>query len=184
MATFDASKLSKLDWGVAGAGIVAFFSLFFAWEGYSSTYGSVSASGWDTSYGWLGALLILASGVYLVLQRSQVNLPKMPVGSAVLLLGAATLGTLIIALRWATLPRGHGGVAVGVVSYSYSYGPRFGMILALLAGIVQVGCAFALFRASGEALPWVTTGQTASSAPSPTPPPMPPSTDDTTPPTV
>jgi hypothetical protein len=186
MATFDASKLSKLDWGVIGAGGIGLIALFLPWYGVSAGFYSASVSGWSTSYGWLGAILIIAAGVYLLLQRAQVNLPKLPVGAAVLVLGASLLGTLIVGLRWITLPSGHAGVAG--VTY-YSYGPRVGIILTLIVGIVQVVCAFALFRASGEAVPWATPGQataapmptmTTMPTPTPTPPPTPQQTDDTT----
>lgn len=151
MAAFDAKKLSQLDWGVAGAGGVALISLFLPWYGVSSGFYSASISGWSTSYGWLGSLLIVAAGVYLVMHRSQVNLANMPIGPAVVVLGAAILGTLIIAIRWLTLPSGSTGVVGGA---SFSYGPRIGIILTLIVGIVQVVCAFMIFRGSGEALPW------------------------------
>jgi hypothetical protein len=151
MATFDAKKLSKLDWGVAGAGGVALIALFLPWYGFSFENYSASVSGWSTSYGWLGAILIIAAAVYLVMQRSQVNLSNMPVGPAVAVLGASALGTLIIAIRWLTVPRASFGLAG-------SYGPRAGIIIALLAGIVQVVCGFLIFRTSGEVLPWVKSG--------------------------
>jgi len=153
MAKFDANAISKIDWGVIGAGGIALIALFLPWYGYSSGAFSFSVSGLSTSYGWLGGLLIFAAGVYHLLKRSQVDLSKMPVGPAVVVLGASTLGTLIVALRWLTLPSGHGSVG-GVSNYSYSYGPSVGIILTLIVGAVQVFCAFKLFRASGEALPW------------------------------
>jgi hypothetical protein len=113
-------------------------------------YGSFSpsVSGWSTSYGWLGALLIIAAGVYLALLRSEVNLTKMPLTPAVVVLGAAALGTLIVVLRWITMPSGGVGIA------GFSYGPRIGIYLTIVAGVVQVVAAVALFRSSGEKLPW------------------------------
>ncbi|MFZ0171921.1 MAG: hypothetical protein WAL04_09600 [Acidimicrobiales bacterium] len=151
MAAFDAKKLSPVDWGVAGAGALALIALFFPWYGVSAGVFSASVSGWSTSYGWLGALLIVAAGAYLVLQRSDVQI-KLPIGPAVVVLGAATLGALIVILRWLTLPSG------GSIGGVYSYGPRIGIYLTLIAGVVQAGCAFKLFRASGEALPWAGQG--------------------------
>jgi hypothetical protein len=148
MAAFDAKKLSPLDWAVGGAGLLALISLFLPWWGASFGPFSSSVSGWSTSYGWLGAILIIAAGAYLVAQRSGVNLGKLPVGPAVIVLGAATLGALIVILRWITIPSGSNGIA------GFSYGPRIGLYFTLLAGIVQAVCAFLLFRASGEPLPW------------------------------
>jgi hypothetical protein len=136
---------------VVGAGGVSFIALFLPWYGVSAGFFSASVSGWSTSYGWLGALLIIAAGLYLALQRSDVNLSRVPVTPAVFVLGAAALGTLIVVLRWITLPSGHAGVS-GVTAYSY--GPRVGIFLTIIAGLVQVGAALILFRTSGEKLPW------------------------------
>jgi hypothetical protein len=93
--------------------------------------------------------------VYLAMQRSEVNLSAVPLTPVVVVLGAATLGALIVILRWITLPSGHG------INGAYSYGPRVGIFLTIIAGLVQVGAAVALFRASGERLPW--GGQTPAS---------------------
>jgi hypothetical protein len=36
----------------------------------------------------------------------------------------------------------------------FSYGPRVGIVLAIIAGAVQAGSSIALFLKSGEKLPW------------------------------
>jgi hypothetical protein len=159
---FDAKKLSGLDWAVVGAGAVAFIALFLPWWGISSPILSASVSGWSTSWGWLGALILLAAGAYLLAVRSGVDLSKMSVGPLVVVLGAASLGTLIVIIRWITIPSASYGI------YG-SYGPQVGIFLAIAAGIVQAVAAFMLFRKSGEKLPW----DAKSSA---TPPPAPPTT--------
>ncbi len=158
MAKFEAKRLSKLDWAVVGGAGVSFIALFLPWYGATSGVFSASVSGWSTSYGWFGALLIIAAGVFLALQRSQVNLSSVPVTPALVVMGAAVLGTLIVVIRWITLPSGHAGIG-GVTIYSY--GPRVGIFLTILAGLVQVGAAVALFRASGEKLPWGQEGPSA-----------------------
>lgn len=155
MATFDAKRLSTIDRVVVVAAAIALISLFLPWYG-ASTSGlaggfSASVTGFSTSYGWLGGLLIVGAGIYLVLQRSQVEVPRLGAGPAVVVLGASAIGTVIVILRWLSLPRGHGGVA-GVASYSY--GPRVGIWLTSIVGIVQLVCALSLFRSSGEKLPW------------------------------
>ena len=157
MAKFDTKRLSRLDWAVIGAAGLSFISLFLPWYGFSAGAFSASVSGWSTSYGWLGGLLIIAAGVYLAMVRSEVNLSNMPVTPAVVVLGASALGTLIVIIRWISLPSGHAGV-LGVTAYSY--GPRIGIYLTIVAGLVQVGGALALFRASGEKLPWAGSSPT------------------------
>ncbi|HXY45043.1 MAG TPA: hypothetical protein VEH29_12725 [Acidimicrobiales bacterium] len=163
MAAFDAKKLSPMDWGVVGGGFLALVSLFLPWWGISSGPFSYSTSGWGTSWGWLGALLIIAAGVYVLLLRSGVKFPALPVGPGVLVLGTAVLGTVIILLRWLTVPRGSFGAYGG-------YGTRIGIYIALVAGIGQAVCSFKLFSESGEALPWAAqhpTGTPTASGPGP-----------------
>jgi hypothetical protein len=151
MAKFDPKHLSRLDWLVVGSAGVALICLFLPWYGGSFGGFSASISGWSTSYGWLGGLLIVAAGAYLAMQRSEVDLSRVPLTPAVVVLGASALGTLIVLLRWLTLPSGHAGFAGVTV---FSYGPRVGIVLAIIAGAVQVGASIALLRSSGEKLPW------------------------------
>jgi hypothetical protein len=159
MAKFEMKRLSRLDWAVIGAAGLSFISLFLPWYGFSSPAFSASVSGWSTSYGWFGGLLIIAAGVYLAMVRSEFNLSNMPVTPAVVVLGASALGTLIVIIRWISLPSGHAGV-LGITAYSY--GAQVGIFLTIIAGLVQVGAALALFRASGEKLPWASGPATPS----------------------
>src|SRR5438105_3649593 len=113
---FDAKKFSQLDWAIVGGAGVAFISGFLPWWGYSGPafargY-STSVSGWSTGFtGWFGVLLLTLAGVYLVLRRSEVSIPDLPVGPAVVVAGAAALGLLLVIIRWITLPRVNGGAA-------------------------------------------------------------------------
>lgn len=150
MAAFDINKYSTQEKVLGGAAIVALIALFLPWYGASVAGFSASVSGWNTSWGWLGGLLLVAAGVYLVLLRSDVNLSKMPLTPLVAIAGISLLGTVIVVIRWLTLPSGHGGVG----GIGYSYGPRVGIFLALIAGIVETAVSVTLFRASDEKLPW------------------------------
>lgn len=150
MAAFDWKKLSTADRVVAVTALIALIALFLPWYGWSGFGYSYSVSGFSSGYGWLGALLVFASGLYLVMLRSGSNMPKTGYGPGVIVLGGSVIGAIIVILRWVTLPRGSYGSALG----SFSYGPRVGLILALIAGVVQTIYAVRLFRSSGEALPW------------------------------
>lgn len=143
----DFKKLDKLDRVVVITAAIALVALFLPWYGVTSGPFSASVSGFSTSYGWLGALLIIAAGVYLLMLRSGSSMPKTSMGPGVLVLGASALGTLLVIIRWITLPKGGIGGA-------YSYGPRIGIYFALVAGVVQAVISFKLFKASGEKLPW------------------------------
>lgn len=154
MATFDVKRLNTLDRIVAGASVIALICLFLPWWGASATGAGVSIgvsiSGFNTSWGWIGGILVVAAGIYLVLVRSAVDTSKMPVTPAATVLGLSALGTLVVVLRWLTIPRG----GVTVFGGGYSYGARFGLWVTLIVAVAQVVCAVMLFRSSGEALPW------------------------------
>jgi hypothetical protein len=147
---FDIKKLSSLDRAIVGGAGVAFISGFLPWWGYNGPLNvySASVSGWSAGFSaWAGTLLLTLAGVYLVLRRSEVSLPSLPVRPAVLVAGAAALGLLLIVIRWLTLPRVHGGLAGSI-------GAKYGIWLAIIAGIVMVVAAVIELRASGEPLPW------------------------------
>jgi hypothetical protein len=147
MAQFDMKKLDTSDRIVAGASVVALICLFLPWYGVSAgPLGSESSIGFGTSWGWLGSILIIVAGAYVVALRSGSNVPKISYGPGVTVLGLSLIGTIIVILRWVTIPKG---------SFAgYSYGPMYGMYLTILAGAVQVFLAFRLFKASGESVPW------------------------------
>jgi hypothetical protein len=147
---FDLKRLGSVDRAIVGGAAVAFIAGFLPWWGYSgplSLY-SASVSGWSAGFSaWAGTLLLTIAGVYLFLRRSEVGLPSLPVGPAVLVAGTAALGLFLVIVRWLTLPRVHGGAAGSI-------GAKYGIWLALIAGIVEVGGAVLEMRASGEPLPW------------------------------
>ncbi len=159
MAKVDLSKLSTTDWLVVGGGLIALIALFLPWYGWSVVgYGSDSTSGFGTSYGWLGALLMVGAGVYLLLQRAGSDLSKVKLHPAFVVMGAAVLGLVIVIIRWISLPRA--SYAGGAITE----GARAGIYIAILAGAVQTFGAVTLFRRSGEALPWKEEGATSSEA--------------------
>lgn len=147
----DIGKLDRLDRVVVFTGLIALIAMFLPWYGYSAGAFGASVSGFGSGYGWLGALLIVGAGGYLLALRSGAQMPRSKVGPAVIVMGGSVIGTLLVILRWASLPTGSGGVGNVTV---YSYGPRIGIYLALIVGVVQALISVKLFRASGESLPW------------------------------
>jgi hypothetical protein len=150
MASFDPKSLSRTDQAVLGGAAVAFISGFLPWYGYSgplSIYAS-SLSGWSSGFtAWAGTLLLTLAGVFLLLRRMETEMPKLPVGPAVLLAGVAALGLLLVIIRWLTLPSVHAGLAGSI-------GAKWGIWVAIIAGIVETGGAVVQLRESGEPLPW------------------------------
>jgi hypothetical protein len=56
-------------------------------------------------------------------------------------------GSLLVIVRWLTLPRVNGGLAGSV-------GARFGIWIAIVAAAVELAGAVSVLRGSGERLPW------------------------------
>ena len=147
---FEWKKLDQLDRVVAITSAVALISMFLPWYGASVLGFSASVNGFGSGYGWIGALLILAAGIYLVLLRSGTSMPSTTMGPGVIVLGLSSIGALLVVIRWISLPSGGGGIS----GEAYSYGPRIGLYLTLFAGLIQAVISFRLFKRSGEALPW------------------------------
>jgi hypothetical protein len=146
---FDPKQLSTQDRVIVGGAAVAFIASFLPWYGVSVGPFSASVSGWSAGFtAWAGALLLTLAGVLLVLRRSGATLPSLQVGPSVLIAGIAAVGLLLVIIRWATLPRYH------FSDLSYDSGARYGLYIALIAGIAEVAAAVMQMRASGEAMPW------------------------------
>lgn len=151
MAQLDVKKLTPIDWVVIGGAGLAFISTFLPWYSASVLGFSASVSGWSTTYGWLGALVMIAAGGYLLLAKAGVDLSSVKLKPVAVVLGLAALGTLIVIIRWSTLPSGSGG-ADGI---GYSYGPSAGIYLAIISGIAESVAAFVLLRRPAEDAPTV-----------------------------
>jgi hypothetical protein len=143
MASSNLARYTRREKTLVGAAFFALISLFVPWYRASvSGYTIQSVSGWGSGYGWLGAVCLVAAGVYVVSQRSKADPLRTRFRSSVVLLSLTGLGTVIVLLRMATLPIGH----VGSALISYQYGPSIGILLALIAGLIETGCAFLMFR--------------------------------------
>jgi hypothetical protein len=147
---FDTKSFRPVDWAIAATGLISLVALFLPWWGVTVLGFSASVSGWHTSYGWLGGLLVVVAAGWYVLTRRDSTLPA---GTAVATLGVSLLGLLIILVRWLTLPRGEGQ------GHSFQYGGRAGIWIAVFAAVVQVGVLIVVFRQSGESLPWRSGGR-------------------------
>jgi hypothetical protein len=156
------APFTRSDKVLVVAAFLALISLFLPWfrasvEGYTLQ----SVSGWGTGYGWMAALLLVAAGVYVVLQRLDVAVAKVSTRSATAVLTLTGLGTFLILVRIGTLPSGHtgGGSVYGVQTPTFQYGAAAGIILALVAGLIETVCAFLMFRRR-ESTAVVETAQT------------------------
>jgi hypothetical protein len=142
--SFDWKRLSTLDRVIAVSALVAFIAAFLPWYGASVGPFSVSASGWSAGFtAWAGSLLLVLGGLLIVLRGSGTSVPS-TVGPAPLVATVAGLGLLLVIIRWVSFPR------VQASGVGYNVGARFGIYLALIAGIAEVTAAVMQMRSSGE----------------------------------
>src|SRR3954466_8617359 len=135
---FDPKTVNSLDWGIIGAGVLAFiFSLFdyytieVSFGGFSS---SGSASAWHGFFGWFAALLALA-GAALVAMELFAPQVKLPIPTRLAGLGCFAVATLCVILALFIVP-GYLGIDVpGGVDKGHDFGYWISLIL-IIAGTV------------------------------------------------
>jgi hypothetical protein len=148
--SFDWKRLSTLDRVIVGGAAVAFIAAFLPWYGVSFEGLGVTVSGWSAGFSaWAGALLLTAAGVLLVLLRSGARVNLGNLGPSVVVALIAAVGLLLVVIRWVSFPRYHG----------LDVGARYGIYIALIAGIAEVVAAVRAMRASGEQVPWAQSRQ-------------------------
>ncbi len=149
---FRAVALKPLDWAVSATGLLSLIALFLPWFGVSVAGFNATVSGWHTSYGWFGSVLVVVAAAWYVLMRGGAALPPLPVSGLAGALGTSAVGLLIVVVRWATLPR------YGHLGQNINYGGRPGIWIAAVVAAVQVGVLALLFSRAGEPPPWKSSG--------------------------
>jgi hypothetical protein len=146
---FDWKRFSTLDRVIAACAVVAFIALFLPWYGVTVGPFSASVSGWSAGFSaWAGGLLLTTAGVLVVLRRSGANFGGGRVGPSVLVTGIAALGLLLVIIRWLSFPTVHSA------GFNYDVGARYGIFIALIAGLAEVVAAVLALRGSSEPMPW------------------------------
>lgn len=154
--SFDWKRLSTQDRVIVGGAAVAFIAAFLPWYGVSFAGLGVTVSGWSAGFSaWAGALLLTAAGVLLVLRRSGATFNLGNLGPSVLVAGVSAVGLLLVIIRWISFPRYHG----------LDVGARYGIYIALIAGLAEVAAAVTAMRASGEQIPWAQSQQASEPPP-------------------
>jgi hypothetical protein len=149
MASFDAKRVTQLEWAGIGAGALAFIVSFFPWYTVSYEGGgfdrSESVSAWDWEFaflGWLAMMLLLAAGVLVLLPHLGIN--KVP-NLAIIWPALAGLSLLFIVLRWVTYDTASADFGLGG---SFSAGAGFGLFVGLVLALASGVAGFLAFQQS------------------------------------
>jgi hypothetical protein len=147
---FELKRFSTLDRVMVVGAVVAFIAAFLPWYGATVGPFDASVSGWSAGFSaWAGALLLTAAGTLVALRRSGASMSSVgPVGPSAFVVLIAGLGLLLVIIRWLSFPTYHAAGFTGNV------GARYGIYIALIAGIAEVTAAVLEMRSSGEPAPW------------------------------
>jgi hypothetical protein len=148
----ETNGFRRVDSAVIATGLVSFLALFLPWWGVSFGGFSATVSGWHTSYGWVGGVLVVLGALWYALAAAGVGIPRLAASAAMGAAGVTVVGLVIVLIRWLTLPRG------GYLGRDFTYGGRAGIWIAVIAAVVQVLALLRVSRRSGETLPWRSPG--------------------------
>ncbi|HEU5474605.1 MAG TPA: hypothetical protein VFV67_28495 [Actinophytocola sp.] len=147
MASFDAKRVTPLEWAGIGAGALAFIVSFFPW--YSVDFGSdlgdlgldlaTNFNAWDAGFlAWFPVLLLVAAAVVIALPHFGTEIPN----RSLIWLGLAGAAVLFIVLRWLTFDSAE--------AFGTSAGPAWGLFLGLVVALVSGVAAFLSYRGASS----------------------------------
>jgi hypothetical protein len=133
---FDPKSVNQLDWGILGAGLLAFIFSFISYYTVSVGGFSDSASAWHGFFGWFGTLLAVLGAVAVALElfAPQVKMQWPNRMVATILFAVATLSTLIALFTNAYDTDGAGALGIKVDSgHGFGY---WASLIVIIAGTV------------------------------------------------
>ena len=150
---FDPKSVNQLDWGILGAGVLAFIFSFVSYYSYSGGGTTVSDSAWHGFFGWFAMLLALVGSglIAMVLFAPQI---KLPVPARLAGLGCYAVATLCVILAIFIVPSSvcYEGVC-GTVPSSVDKGHSFGFWISLIVIIAGLVLSLMRFQQTGGELP-------------------------------
>ena len=153
LQNFDPKNVNSLDWGIIGAGLVAFVFSTFSFFTYKVEFAGLSQKGstsaWHGGLAPLAILLaLLGAGLLAVHVMGQLS-PAIPVRTVVL--GFFALASLLLLLALFVVPGNTGGV--GAFGIKINKGHGVGYWISLLAVLAGAGLSFKRFTDTGGKLP-------------------------------
>ena len=152
---FDPKSVNPLDWGIIGAGLLAFILSLMSFYSYTvkeggRSFGTGHLNAWHGFFGWFGVLLAIIGSVLVAIAVFAPHV-KLPVPARLAALGAYAAATLCLILALFIVPGDTSGVsAFGVkVDKGHSIGYWITLIV-IIAGLVL---SLMRFQQSGGELP-------------------------------
>jgi hypothetical protein len=151
---FDPKNVNPLDWGIIGAGVLAFIFSFINFYTYSAKGGfsgiSVDQSAWSGFLSLLAILLIIVGTALIALDLFAPQV-KLPIATRLAGLGAFGLATLLLIIALFTVPD-YGGGGPGY-DKAVDEGHGFGYWATLLMAIVGLVLSLMRLQQTGGKLP-------------------------------
>ncbi len=153
--SFDPKSVNQLDWGILGAGVLAFIFSFVSYYSYSgkgafaSQY-SVDSSAWSGFFGWFAMLLAIIGSAVVALELFMPHV-KLPFPNRLIGLGCYAVATLCVILALFVVPDYLGG-GPGYDS-AVDEGHGFGYWISLIAIVAGLVLSFMRFQQTGGQLP-------------------------------
>jgi hypothetical protein len=135
-----------LDWGILGAGALAFIFSFISYYTYSYGPYSTSFSAWHGFFGWFAMLCALVGSAAIALELFMPHV-KMPFPNRLIALAAYALATLCVILALFVTP----GPDVSGTGIDEGHG--FGYWASLIVIIAGLVLCFMRFQQTGGKLP-------------------------------
>ncbi len=150
--SFDPKSVNQLDWGILGAGALAFIFSFVSYYTYS--YGPVEGSldAWNGFFGWFAMLLALVGSAAVALEIFAPQI-KLPFPNRLVGLAAYALSLLCVLLALFITP-GPDLTGTGI-----DEGHGFGYWISLLLIAAGTALSFLRFQQTGGQLPGGMGGQ-------------------------
>ncbi len=144
---FDPKTINPLDWGIVGAGVLAFiFSLFDYYTASVRGFGSSSESAWHGFFGWFATLLAVVGAAVVAVSLFAPHI-KMPVAARLAGLGAFAVATISVIIALFVFPEDVPDIAGVDTGRGFGY---WASLIVIIAGLVL---SLMRFQATGGQLP-------------------------------
>ncbi len=145
--SFDPKSVNQLDWGILGAGVLAFIFSFVSYYTVDVRgFGSGSESAWNGFFGWFAMLLALVGSAAVALDLFMPHV-KLPFPNRLIGLGAYAVATLSVLLALLVNPIDDGGIPGVDTGHGFGY---WVSLIVIVAGLVL---SFLRFQQTGGQLP-------------------------------